>query len=282
MKRIGVAALVGLILVMGCATHLTREQHRVLAEILEILNTTISETEAALNRRADPTSPVNEFADTLESIRTHIRKVQAGEIPYDPALMERYSDQVAGIRMNVRNPVDRVVGVDVFFEPGRYRISELSSEGKSVLDDFAADLIDTQVEPLRAAFPDKPLSVVIKAVGHADEIPLSPRFADALAQDMRVGIPDDPEARRKFLNRELSFRRARSIAEYVVTEIKERVDSERVTVAPPIIFGLGEALPYPESALETPYVPRDKRRRICKIHGNVLMTEPSEEPGENP
>ena len=282
MKRIGVAALVGVILVMGCATHLTREQHRVLAEILEILSTTISETEAALSRRADPTSPVNEFADTLESIRTHIRKVQAGEIPYDPALMERYSDQVAGIRMNVRNPVDRVVGVDVFFEPGRYRISELSSEGKSVLDDFAADLIDTQVDPLRAAFPDKPLSVVIKAVGHADEIPLSPRFAEALARDMRVEIPDDPEARRKLLNRELSFRRARSIAEYVVSAVGERVSPEWVTVAPPIIFGLGEAPPYPESALERPYAPQDQRRRICKIHGNVLMTEPSAQSGSNP
>jgi len=260
------------LIIAGCSHYLTKEQSETLIEILEILNRTIAETEAIMNKNPDPTSPYNELSKKLKIIQQHINRIKAGQEPYDAEVMSKYSNEIIGIQMNVQNPVNRILGVDVFFEPGRYKISEFSAEGKKVLDAFAEDIIELQVKKLRRFFPGKQLAIVIKVIGYADEMPLSQWFAQELKKDINAVIPEDSIEKRKMLNRELSFRRAQSIAEYVKAQVQDTIEIEDVKIDPPIIIGLGEILPYSEENFDPPYKSKDQRRRICKIHGNVFVT----------
>jgi len=171
-KKRYVGVLAFIVLAAGCAHYvLTPEQRRTLAEILDILNTTISETETVLSRKPDPTSPFRDFAKKLETIRGRIDRMESGETDYDPEAVKRYWNDIIEIRLNVNQPVDRVLSVDVFFGPGKYKVADVSEEGKRVLDAFAADIIQRQVKPLRKLFPDKRLAIVIKAIGYADAAP---------------------------------------------------------------------------------------------------------------
>jgi len=271
MKTMKIFFAVCILLTAGCSHWLTGEQRQALTEIMEILNTAIAETEEIISRKPDPTSPWRELADKLRTIREHVSRIKEGKEPYDFNLMSKYTNEVLGIQMNVQNPVDRILGVDVFFGPGRYKISELSEEGKEMLRAFASDIVEMQVKKLRALFPDQPLSVVIRTIGYADEMPMSPWFAEALKKDLHQSVPAEPVAKRQMLNRELSFRRAQSIGEYVKMQLESMLTMEKVTVDSPINFGMGEALPFAGEPVEPPYMPQDKRRRICKIHGNVFV-----------
>lgn len=261
-----------LIIMTGCSYYLTKEQSEALVDIIEILNTTIAETEAMMMKNHDPTSPYKELAQKLKVIQNHINRIQSGKEPYDPELMSKYSNEIVGIQMNIQNPVDRVLGVDVFFGPGKYKIADFSDKGKEVLNGFAQDIVDLQVDKLRSLFPAKQLAVVIKAIGYADEMPLSQWFAQELIKDINTAVPDNPVKKRKMLNRELSFLRARSIAGYVEMQIQKILEMENVNIDPSIIIGLGEIYPYPEESINPPYMSQDERRRICKIHGNVFVT----------
>lgn len=139
MKRFFAAVCILLILAAGCSHYLTKEQRQALTEILGILNTAIEQTEEIMSRKPDPTSPYRDLANKLRTIREHVSRIKAGKEPYDLDVMSKYTNEVLGIQMNVQNPVDRVLGVDVFFGPGRYKISDLSAEGKEMLRSFASE-----------------------------------------------------------------------------------------------------------------------------------------------
>ncbi len=274
LKKPAAHLLAAFAFMMGCSAYLTREQSEALIDILEILNTAIAQTEEIIRRNPDPTSPYRDLAEKLRSMHDHIDKIKAGKAPYDADVMSRYRNDIIGIQTNVNNPVDRVLGADVFFGPGKYKITEFTAEGKSALDGFAEDIINLQVKKLRALFPDKPLVIVVKAIGYADEIPLSQGFAEELKKDISTALPDDPVRRRRLLNKELSFRRAESITGYIKTRLEAVLNMENVTIADPVNIGMGEEYPYPERSADPPYEARDKRRRICKIHGNVFAAAP--------
>ncbi|GBC61558.1 hypothetical protein DENIS_2520 [Desulfonema ishimotonii] len=261
-----------LTMITACSHYLTKEQNRALAEIIEILNTTIAETEEIMSRQPDPTSPYRNFKEKLRKIQNHIDSIKAGKESYNPEIISQYSNEILEIRMNVQNPVNRVLGVDVFFGPGKYKISDFSIEGKDMLNSFAADIIELQVKKLREFFPDKQLAIVIKSIGYSDEMPFSRWFAEELKKDINISLPEAPLEKRKILNRELSFRRARSIGKYLKMQVKRMLDVDGVIIAEPVIIGLGETFPYTDESVVPPYKAEDKRRRICKIHGNVFVT----------
>lgn len=259
-------------IIAGCAHYLTTEQTEALVEIIEILSRTITETEEIMNRKQDPTSPYRDMVVRLRDIQEHINKIKSGEEKYDENLMKKYHNEILEIQMNVNNPVDLVLGVDVFFGPGKYKISDFSADGNKALDNFASDIIEVQVKKLREIFPTSHLVILIKTIGYADEMPLSQWFADKLEKEIHTRLPEDPLEKRKALNRELSFRRARSIGEYVKMRLEKTLTMDKVTIDAPIIIGLGEIFPYDTETVSPPYMSQDKRRRICKIHGNVFVT----------
>jgi outer membrane protein OmpA-like peptidoglycan-associated protein len=271
MKKI-CAVFLPFFLITACTHYLTKQQQQALVEIIEILSRTISETEAVMNRKPDPTSPYRDMVKRLREIQKQINRIKSGEVPYDEKRMKKYNNEIIEIQMNVNNPVDLVLGVDVFFGPGKYKISDFSAEGKKTLDKFASDIIALQAEKLRELFPEHHLVIFIKAIGYADEMPLSQWFADKLEKDTAGPLPEDPVEKRKALNRELSFRRAKSIAEYVKLQLKNTLRMDNVSIDEPIIIGLGEISPYDTETVSPPYMSQDKRRRICKIHGNVFVT----------
>ncbi|MCP4105727.1 MAG: hypothetical protein GY749_09340 [Desulfobacteraceae bacterium] len=268
-----ITVLMLMIILTGCATiFLSREQKKVLGELLEILDTSIVEAEDKYKLKPDPTSPMKDFVETLTDRREYISQVEKGKIPYDADLVSKYFDEIKGIVTNIRYPVGRILEADVFFKLGEYKISGLSVKGKEILNNFAKDVIDILVKNQRRVFPRKKLSVIIRTIGYADEITPRAGLAEVLTKNAE-NFPEEPDMKKIFLNKKLSRLRAEAINDYIRQQLKINLKDSNVIIGPPHIIGLGEELPYPEDMISPPYKPKDARRRICKIHGNVFISD---------
>lgn len=272
-KTLAPCLLALILAVSGCAAgnDLERQQQEALLEILSILDQTIEETEEILRNNPDPTNQYVDILDKLQAMKRIIQEVESGNAPYDPELIRRYTRKIQEIEANIRNSVDKVFSSDVFFGLGKYQISELSEEGKADLRGFVDAVMERQVRVFRSMFPDRTLVVNIKAVGYADETPLGPELAETLTGRINGPIPEDPGARKKVLNQELSYLRAESIVAYIEMESRRRLAEKNCIIGEPEIQGLGEALPYPGGYVDPPYKARDKRRRICKIYSKITL-----------
>jgi hypothetical protein len=268
-------------LITGCTTvgqeketsPLTAEQKKILNDILVLLNTTIEQAEEKVSEKPDPTSPYHTLLNRLNKIVEEVKGIEEGKLKFDKEKLDQFKQEAIGIQANVMYPVNRVLEVDVSFGLGHYRISELSREGRSVLKDFAKDVIDIQVENFKKLFPDKQLEIVIKSVGYADETDMGKDLKKELKSFIKSSPKKDPEEIRKAYNKALSKKRAESISKYIISLLKDYLDDEQVIIAEPVIIGLGEAYPYPEKSLEKPYQAMDRRRRICKIHSNIFLEQ---------
>ncbi len=264
------------LVIAGCAPKLTRQQEDALSDILVILNTAITGTEEILNKNTDPTNPYQDILDKLHFMQSRIEEMRTGKAPFDAERIARYTGEIMEIEANVRNAVDKVFNIDVFFELGKYRISDLSEEGKAALQAFARTLIEKQLKKLRKLFPERPLTVVIKSIGYADETPPGPELAERLEEEIAGPLPKDPAERRKAYNKKLSFLRAETIFEYVKIRTESMMDLENVTFGKPEIIGLGEEYPYPREMMVPPYAAEDERRRICKLYSKVNISAASQ------
>ncbi|MCP4353420.1 MAG: hypothetical protein GY795_48850 [Desulfobacterales bacterium] len=268
-----ITVLMLMIILTGCATmFLSTEQKEVLTEILEILDTSIVEAEDKYKLKPDPTSPMKDFVETLTDRREYISQVEKGKIPYDANLVSKYFDEIKGIVTNIRYPVGRILEADVFFKLGEYKISGLSVKGKEILNNFAKDVIDILVKNQRRVFPRKKLSIIVRTIGYADEITPGAGLAEVLTKNAE-NFPEEPDMKKIFLNKKLSRLRAEAINDYIRQQLKINLKDPNVIIGPPHIIGLGEELPYPEDMISPPYKPKDARRRICKIHGNVFISD---------
>jgi len=280
-KRLFAAFLVSAVIFSGCKTappppdpdpsQLSQEQQQLLDEIKGILDTTIVETGEKLESRQDPTSPMLSFMDTLKEKKAYLRDVETGKAPYDAERIAEVKDEIRSIRVNIDNPVERVMKADITFGLGKYQITDLSKKGRKVLREFTQEIIQVLVEKQKRLFPEKITVVVIRVIGYADEAAPGAKLAGELKKSIGKALPSDPIEARKQFNKELSRRRAGSIAEYVSEQFKSNLDDSSVKIRGPEIFGMGEEYPYPARVVSPPYEPIDKRRRICKIHGNVLV-----------
>lgn len=281
-KRLLTAFLVLAAIFSGCKTapppepisdqsELTLEQQRLLNEIMGILDTTISKTGKKLESRQDPTSPMISFLEDLKEKKAYIKEIESGKVPYNAERLADLKDEIRSIRVNIENPVERVLKADITFGLGKYEITDLSEKGRKVLGEFTREVIEVLVKKQRQLFPEKIPVVFIRAIGYADEAAPGPNLARELEKSIGKALPADPIEARKERNIELSRRRAGAIAEYVVKQLKSSLGESSVRIGGPEIFGMGEAYPYPETTVSPPYAPIDKRRRVCKIHGNVLV-----------
>ncbi len=264
--------------VSACATtpSLTREQKRALVEILEILDTSIQETQKMVEKSPDPTSQHLDILEKLNTMKEILDRIEAGKAPYDEKLIRRYRRKTREIEANIRNSVDKVFSSDVFFKLGRYKVSELSEEGKRSLKALTESIIESQVRIFQKLFPDRPLTIEIKAVGYADETPPGPELAERLKREIDGPLPGDPVERKKVLNKKLSHLRAQAIFEYIEMEV-ESLRMENVSMGESTIIGLGETLPFPGENAEPPYQPQDERRRICKIYSRITVAAEPED-----
>jgi hypothetical protein len=272
-KPLATWLLVFALAVCGCAgtSELERQQQQALLEILSILDQTIEETEEILQNNPDPTNQYVDILDKLQAMKRIIGEIKSGDAPYDEELLQQYTRKIREIEANIRNSVDRVFSSDVFFGLGKYQISELSEEGRADLKGFVDAVMERQVKVFRKMFPERTLVVNIKAVGYADETPLGPELAETLTGRINGPIPEDPGARKKVLNQELSYLRAESIVAYIERGLRRRLTGKNCTIGDPVIQGLGEALPYPDGYVDPPYKARDERRRICKIYSKITL-----------
>ncbi len=262
-----------MIILTGCATMLlNKEQKEVLNDILEILDTSIVEAEDKYKLKPDPTSPLKDFVEILTDRRKYVRQVEKGAIPYDADLVSKYFDEIKGIVTNIRYPVGRILEADVSFKLGEYKISGLSEKGKEILNNFAGDVINILVKNQRKVFPRKKLAIIIRTIGYADEITPGTGLVEVLTKGAE-NFPEEPDEKRSFLNKKLSRLRAQAINDYIRQQLEINLKEPNVIIGIPQIIGLGEELPYPIDMISSPYKLRDERRRICKIHGNVFISD---------
>ncbi len=272
LKRWGIVLLFMTAGISGCMTYstLTREESQILGEILDMLDTTITEAEEKIQIRPDPTSPLKKFTEKLADRREYLKMVEAGEVPYDPELVSKYSDEVRDIQVNIRNPVERVLETDISFGLGKYEIANLADEGRKVLGEFAREIMSALVDKQKKLFPDRTFVITVRTIGYADEVQPGPKLTEALTEGEKESLPQDPVERRKVLNRELSRRRSQTINEYITMKLEAELEYPQVKIGVPEIMGLGEEFPYLRETIFPPYKSEDKRRRICKVHGKVL------------
>jgi len=261
-----------LLFITGCATaYLTNAEQQALNEILEILDTSIIEAKEKIEREPDPTSPLGYFVESLDDKRKYVKEIEDGKIPFNEAAVSKVANEAKEIQTNIKNPVDRVLKTDVSFSPGKYKIDDLSEEGKELLNDFSEEVFDVLVKEQRIFFPDNLLIIVIKTIGYADEITPGAGLTDELCEKIDEELPQDPFEQRKILNKELSRRRAETVNEYIQIQLKANLKMPQVEIGESEIIGMGEEFPYPENEASPPYMTDDKRRRICKIYSNVFV-----------
>ncbi|GBC61559.1 hypothetical protein DENIS_2521 [Desulfonema ishimotonii] len=243
-------------------------------EILDILSATIEEAEEILESSTDPTNQYIDILDKLLFMKELIQEIKAGKAPYDEKKIEEYSRKIREIEANIKNAVDEVFSSDIFFGLGEYEISELSDKGKEELKQFTKTIIELQVKNFRKLFPDRPLVIIIRAIGYADETPPGPELSEILRSTIATPLPEDSAERKKMLNSKLSFLRAQSISEYIRIQLKNTLEIENVIIGDPEIEGLGEELPYSGESFFPPYRSQDERRRICKIYSKITLDIP--------
>lgn len=267
------------IVISGCAISppqpqhrpsLNNEEERLLGEIMDMLDTTIVDAEKKIGEKSDPTSPLKDFTEKLNQKREYLRQVEAGEADYNPELVARYADEVKEIQLHIQNPVERVLESDVFFELGKYEIDDLSEEGKEILRGFAREIMDLLLKKQKELFPDRTFIITIRTIGYADEVYPGPELTDSLMQGTDGSLPEDRILRRQELNRELSTLRAQAINDFIRMELRAYQNDPQVKIGAPEIVGMGEEFPYLPDTVSPPYQSKDKRRRICKVHGKVF------------
>ncbi len=118
-------------------------------------------------------------------------------------------------------------------------------------------------------YPDKNVTIRIKAVGYTDEV--SFREGTNLVKTLIAGfeniVPISGIERRKFLNQRLSSLRAQTIGDYFRNLIVQSEQQFQKVFVEQDIQGKGEELPPDVNA---PYPISDPRRRICKIYSYVI------------
>ena len=258
-----------LLIFAGCTTTLTRQQDQILVEILDILSSTIAETEEILGKNTDPTNQYVDILDKLLFMKELIKEIQSGDKIYDEEKIEKYKTKIKEIEANIKNAVDEVFSSDIFFGLGKYKISDFSEQGKKSLSDFTQTIVDSQVKNFRKLFPGKSFVIVIKAIGYADETPLGPELSEFLEKEMGQPLSSNLKYRKKILNTRLSFLRAQTIYEYIKMQLKTMNEMNDIIIGKPEIQGLGEELPYPYNLIDPPYQSQDKRRRICKVYSKI-------------
>ena len=121
-----------LLFLFGCTTAtptppgLTSQQKQALMEILDILTSTIEETEDMLVKDNEaPPGPYKDLIGRLQFMKDNIRKMKSDEVPFDGEIISNYTDEITNIHDIVKNSMEKVLNTDIFFDLGKYKISNL-------------------------------------------------------------------------------------------------------------------------------------------------------------
>ena len=272
-------------LLSGCIlfSSLTKEEEKALDDVMVILNTAITEAESDMYNELDPGSPLNFFVEELSEQREYVRQVETGKMPYISELISKLADQAQKIWANIRDPAKRVLETEIFFELGKYKISDLSEDQRNALMAFVRDIIEVLIERQTELLPDKIFVIMIRTTGYADATPPGLKTTSVLKTGIKEPLPREMSERRRLLNATLSRHRSLSVAEEIRTQLAATLEYPNIIISAPETLGLGEAFPYPEHRiLPPPYKPKDQRRRVCKMQvwvaiKNSVKTQPDEE-----
>jgi hypothetical protein len=175
----------------------------------------------------------------------------------------------AEFNLNVQQKLNRTVQFDIFFDEGKYTLSDLSEAGKRIVREIAEGLVAI-INDYAETYPGRPVTITIKTVGYADQLGFREEtdLTKGLVKGVEDELPQHQPVRRKFLNKRLSLFRARSINEAIqhLVVFSETVNKEVRLNIQPEIEGKGEELP---PGVHAPYPEADQRRRICRISNIV-------------
>lgn len=159
-----------------------------------------------------------------------------------------------------------VIDSDISFNPGKYKINELSRAGREKLENEVKKILRWDSSDKK-----KKMIVRIKTKGYTDAVPFQTPDLIRELENGPTTVPRNPgDNRRKALNMNLSYFRAETIATY----IKQRLEAKDNSITVRIEFvGYGETLP---PGIASPYPPDNPRRRICIIYSYPDFSEKSE------
>jgi len=215
----------------------------------------------------DPDSALSDFVGKLDVILAYIETVGEDAALMDTAHFMETRDTLkdAEILLQLEEQIRQTLRNDLSFEPGKYAMADFGQKGQQAISSFIKNLLVIKAQyPMQ--YPGQMLTIKIKTVGYTDQVPVSnPKLIEALTQDIdAVTIPSEEVERRKFLNHRLSEFRARTVNEYAQARMQELTRGDPTLNIEIEIVGKGEEFPVID-ATAPEYLPRDPRRRICKI-----------------
>ncbi len=224
------------------------------AEMAESSGTIKTEIE-----RISTDDPDNPLQDTIPELEKLLDDYDARQ-EIDAAQLARDMEKLKQIEYNTKKNLGNTFESDVSFGAGEY---ELSDMGKQAVQAYYQDVLNAK-QQFRALFPNDPLNVTVKVIGHADQVGILP--GTQLYKQITEGVENLPRnlnERQTFLNQRLSELRAKAIADYTKALIlQDKAAGEELTVEQ-IIEGAGEKIP---PNLDPPYPYQDPRRRVCRIY----------------
>jgi hypothetical protein len=263
------AGLLLLAFLSGCQMPDSRRQAEVVGEMDALLNQGIAK--AQRQAEADPGGASAMILAQLRKTKQYVDQVESGEQEFDLEEMLALTQKSMALVENLQSEFKLVLNADVAFQLGGYEAADLQAGGQRILDEFADSIVEAQLPEYQEKFPEVPLMVVVSTTGYADAVAPGGALARELMAVDSGPLPNDPQERRRHLNRLLSIRRSQTINRYIGDRLRSRLQRTGVALGPPSMEGLGEAFPNPPETVSPPYRERDERRRICKIYSSVLI-----------
>ncbi len=207
-------------------------------------------------------SSLRDLLPKLNEILKYVEEVETGQQQISLSSFFDNKDKLNRTEETIKKNMVQKIASDVSFKKGKYKLPDLSDEGKRILEKLVEDIIAAKDDYLKK-FSGSKMIIKIKTCAYTDETP----FAEGtkLVRELEDGaenIPRKQPERRQFLNQRLSEFRAETIAKYIAERISQHEDKGFPLEVKTEFIGKGETAP---EGIEPPFPTDDPRRRVCNI-----------------
>ena len=257
---------ISLISVSGCGL-LSQQQQQSLQQLQSQAQNTRSQVENRLS--ANPESLLRDSLQVLDSILEYTENVKADPKRFNHEDIVQYQLKIKIINENIARFSDLKLQADVSFELGAYKLDNLTAYGKHEAESLADKLV-AAIEELNTKYPGHKIRLTLKSIGYTDEASITPgkSLEREIIQHLRKQnqpVPKKRKARRVAFNQVLSYFRATTLYQHIISTLRERLpDSLQHVEVSHRVIGRGETLPL-GSTPDPAYKRKDTRRRICVV-----------------
>ena len=251
-----------IILTTTACTNLTLKQESTIVELQKDTQLTIQKVNSKI--KANPESVLQNSISALDSILEYTATVKSDPSKFSSEKIQAYILKISIINENMERFSDLTLQTDISFPLGTYKLSDLSKQGQSRIDELT-NKIYLSTQEMAKKYPNKQIKITIKTIGYTDEtrIIAGSQLEREIIKKIQQPVKNSGKKRQQY-NQILSKFRASTLSQYVVQYLQQQLlNIEKLEIVTEI-QGFGEKFPNKKST-ELPYENKDPRRRVCII-----------------